>query len=168
MKKKQKEKYVFISYYKGDKKYIGRLKEIIKASTGWKLKSYPIDIGKENNASHEGYISKKMERASAVIRLIGPETHRRKFVNWEIEHASKEGKKIIGVFLKKLDVPLPSGIEDHADAIIDWDPRKIIKAINDKKIFCNPDGSERLENTDSSKKMKRVLCQRKKKKKALR
>jgi hypothetical protein len=67
-------------------------------------------------------------------------------VNWEVEQALKQGKRIIGVYLwGAKDSDIPPALEDAADAMVGWNRDSIMDAINGKNIFTKPDGTKRPE-----------------------
>ena len=160
-KKITDEKNVFISHHKKDEKHVEKLKKMLKKH-GCEAKNYSITSEKENQASNKDYIkqtlSKHMKPASVIICLIGKETYKREFVNWEIKHASREGKIIIGMYINKLCNPISSDLERYADSIINWDIKKLLDAMNGEKNFCNLDGSTRSKNPLY--KTVRVVCKK--------
>ena len=85
----------------------------------------------------------KMSWAGTVIVLVGKETHKRPWVNWEIEEAHRQGKKIVGVYEEGLKdkVELPDALKNFGTSQVDWNPEKIIGAINGNPSFQDPDGS---------------------------
>lgn len=79
--------------------------------------------------------------------MIGPKTHTREWVDWEIEQAAKKGKRIVGVYVNGIgqDQPtLPENLEKYADALVGWTGDRIIDAIEGKlnNWYC-ADGSLR-------------------------
>lgn len=98
-----------------------------------------IDSTKSNEASNPDYIKKllrdRIRWSGAVIVLIGPQTHTRDWVNWEINQENKEGKPIIGVFIQGAkDLDVPANFEKYGNALVGWNSGKIIRAIDGK---CN-------------------------------
>ncbi len=49
------------------------------------------------------WIDKEMKMRSCVVVLIGEETASRDWVKYEIEHAWKNGKGIVGIYINKLE-----------------------------------------------------------------
>ena len=88
-------------------------------------------------------LSIKVAWAGKVIVLIGKETHQRPWVDWEIEQANKQGKQIIGVFMRgHTDAEIPEKLKDYASDIVSWNTESILRAIegNAPQFQC-PDGS---------------------------
>ena len=84
-----KEKNVFISHFGKDDEHIGKLKELMQQK-GYTLRNSSIDSTKPNDASNPDYIRQllrdRIEWAGTTIVLIGPKTHTREWVDWEIEY----------------------------------------------------------------------------------
>ncbi|MCK9482195.1 MAG: TIR domain-containing protein [Bacteroidia bacterium] len=146
-----KNKNVFISHKGEDDEHIQKLKSLLE-SKGYNLKNSSIDSSKPNDAHSEEYIKSilrpRIEWAGTLICLIGDKTAQSKWVNWEIEYATKEGKNIVGVFLHgATDSEIPDNLNVFADSIVAWNGKKIINAIENKGNFENSDGSPR-DNPD--------------------
>lgn len=148
---------VFISHYGKDNDQIARLKYILKRR-GFNLRDSSVS-SKSNKAKNEDYIKQKILKpkinwAGQLIVLIGPKTHSRKYVNWEIEQAHKQGKNITGIYLPgaiKGEYKLPENFEKYGTALTPWSADPIIRAISGKSnSFQNPDGSHRSQSFVSS------------------
>ena len=74
---------------------------------------------------------------------ISPETNSSEWVNWEIEEAYRQEKIIVGVYEPGADgCEAPNSLYACADAIVKWDAKKIIAAINGQyKQIEKPDGT---------------------------
>ena len=85
------------------------------------------------------------EYSTAVFIPI--ETKNSNYVNWEIEYAHKQGKRIVGVWENgELGCELPEALEEYRDAMAGWQGNSIVEAIlGDDSIQQNPDGSARGE-----------------------
>lgn len=147
-------KNVFISHHHKDDASVDRMADLLKPR-GHKLRNSSIRAKPENqrrldeNRVSDDAIKRllrmKMRWAGQVIVIIGKETHKRPWVDWEIEQAKKMGKPIVGVYeygLKdKVEIPAP--LEKYADGIVAWRSDSIIDAINGRARFENPDGTLR-------------------------
>lgn len=139
---------VFVSHYHNDEENIGKMKDLL--GDRYSIRNYSVTSDKYNNAKSKGYIESLLRplinQASTFICLIGPNTHDSEWVNWEIEQAIKQGKRIIGVYIwGAKDSDIPPALEDGADAMVGWNKDSIIKAINGENIFINADGSTRAK-----------------------
>lgn len=61
------------------------------------------EVKKKGEDSIKRWINSTMYYRTCVIVLIGSETDSRKWCNYEIEHAWKEGKGIVGIFIHGLE-----------------------------------------------------------------
>ncbi|MDI7230508.1 TIR domain-containing protein [Leptospira santarosai] len=99
----------------------------------------------------------KMSWAGTVIVLVGSQTHSREWVNWEIEEANKQGKRIIGVFIqgaKESDVP--ESLEKYGDGLVGWNSEKIIAGLEGEEVgWCTPNGEPRAPVNNVT----RIECQ---------
>lgn len=89
------------------------------------------------------WLRAKISWAGAVVVLVGKETHSRPWVNWEIEQAHKQGKRIIGVWEHGgTEADLPSNLEKYADAMVGWQSDRIMDAIDGNiDNWQKPDGT---------------------------
>ncbi|MGL1861445.1 MAG: TIR domain-containing protein [Pseudodesulfovibrio sp.] len=127
------EKNVFISHYGRDDEHVGNMKDLLK-NAGCTLKNSSIDSSKPNQANNDEYIKQllrdRIRWAGCVTVLIGPQTHTRDWVNWEIEQAAKQGTRIVGVYINGAsDADVPEAFEKYGDALVGWTTDKIIGAI---------------------------------------
>lgn len=147
-------KNVFISHHHKDDKHVDSLTELL-GKNGCNIRNSSIRAKPANQerldkelvkeATIKRLLRMKMSWAGTVIVLLGKETYERKWVNWEIEEALNQGKKIVGVYEYGLKekVKLPEALEDSASSIVGWNPASIIDAINGAvpPTFQNPDGT---------------------------
>jgi len=146
---------VFISHYHKDDKHVDELTDMLKKN-GCNIRNSSIRAKPANeerlkkglvkDATIRRLLRMKMSWAGTVIVLVGKETHERKWVDWEIKEALRQGKNIVGVYEKGLvgKVELPEGLEELGKlgtAIVGWNPDAIIDAINGVPTFQYPDGS---------------------------
>ena len=64
-------------------------------------------------------------QATHVICYVGPETHEREAVDWEIREAHRQGKKVIAVRPKDSDYKVPKAIREYGDKVVEWNTDKI-------------------------------------------
>ena len=130
------EKNIFTSHYAGDNEQVKRLEQRLNdKQSKYKFRSSTIDEAKIIPSSNENVIRrglrKKINWAGAFIVAVGKETHKRDWVNWEIEEASRLGKNIVGVYLHgQRDSEIPPALEKYGDALVGYnDVDKIIDSI---------------------------------------
>lgn len=140
-------KNAFISHVHEDDAGLEKLKDLL-ASNGMTIRDSSIHTGKFNNAKDPDYIkhqilSPLINWAGIFICYISPKTKNSDWVNWEIECAAKQDKRIIGVWqCGDAQCEVPEALKEHADAIVGWNGTAIIDAINGKDGCENPDGSD--------------------------
>lgn len=140
---------VFISHYNKDEEHISRLRELIGDKQGVVLRNHSIDSTKPNNAKNEEYIKsllrERIGNSGTVVVLIGPKTHTRWWINWEIEQAYKQGKRIVGVYTSGAsESDIPENFENYGDALVGWQSERVLGAIDGEiNNMEKPDGSQR-------------------------
>ena len=140
------EKNVFISHHSKDDEHIDKLKELAKKNN-YILKNSSIDSTKPNQANSPDYIKKilrdRIAWAGTMVVLIGKGTHAREYVNYEIEEANRQGKRIVGIHIDgESDAEVPEAFKKYGDTLVGWTSEKIIDAIEGENVgFQNPDGS---------------------------
>lgn len=130
-------KNVFISHVHEDDDVVQDLKSLL-AKNGYDIRDGSIDSSKPNEANNPEYIKSailapRINWAGAMIVLISPNTHESQWVNWEIEYAQKQEKRIIGVWIhggKESD--LPENLKLYANAVVGWQVDSVIDALNGK------------------------------------
>lgn len=112
----------------------------LKAANAERLKR-----GEVSDRALKRALRMKISWASAVVVLIGKETHQRPWVSYEIEEAHRQGKPIIGVYERGgTDGKLPPELEKYGTAVVAWNAKAILDAINGQGgQFQNPDGTPR-------------------------
>ncbi len=125
----------FISHIQESEGDIPKLKGMMERN-GIVARNYSITTDKFNNAKSEGYIKgqilgPQIKQSSVLLTHVTPETKNSKWVNWEIEFAHKQGKRIVGVWQRGArNCELPSALEKYADAVVGWNGESIVDAIN--------------------------------------
>ena len=104
-----------------------------------------MDAGRVADETIKRLLRMKISWASTVVVIIGRETHARPWVNWEIEQAAKQGKRIVGVYAHGgTDAEKPSALERYGSAIVGWNTASLIDAIEGRtNRFENSDGTVR-------------------------
>lgn len=95
-------KNIFVSHYHSDAEKIEQLNALLNRH-GLKMKDSSIYENKNpNNAHNEEYIKSlirpRIEWAGTLVVLVGKDTSKSDYVNWEIEYAAQKGKRIVGVY----------------------------------------------------------------------
>ena len=143
----KERKNIFISHYGGDEKYVEPFKKLLSS----KINAYDSSVveSEPNNAANADYIkyqilAPKIKWAGTFVVLIGEETQYRDYVNWEIEYAIKNDKRIIGVYLPGADKDdVPEALEKYGDSLVTWDKTKVIGAMQGGTEWDTPNGDPR-------------------------
>lgn len=138
---------VFIPHYGKDEEYIPKLKNLLK-NKEYDISDSSIVESEPNNATNTEYIKSlirpKIEWAGTILVLIGPKTHEREWVNWEIDYAHKCVKRIVGVYLQgATDADIPEKLEEYGDACVAWNSDKLAAAIEGENIWHDSNGHYR-------------------------
>jgi hypothetical protein len=154
MSSESKRRHLFISHHHQDDVKVDKLTSLL-SNKGFDIRNSSVRMKPENERRmNEKKVDKKViERilrmkiswASSVIVLIGKDTHKRPWVNWEIDKAKEQGKRIIGVYDRGgTEADIPPSLEKYGSAIVNWNAESIMSAIDGQNTFHNPDGNNRI------------------------
>ena len=155
-------KNIFISHIHEDDEGLDKLKSLLNNS-GMTIRDYSINSDNPNNAHSEDYIKSeilapRIQQSSTLVVYISPKTKDSDYVNWEIEYASKQDKRIVGVWAQgEAGCEVPKALDNYADAVVGWTGNRIIDSINGKiDGWENPDGTKYAPRDD----FERYSCSR--------
>ncbi len=124
------------------------------------MRDYWISSDNPDNAKSEEFIKSqilapRIQQCSTVVVYVSPETKDSGYINWEIEYAQSNDKRIVGVWAHgESGCELPETLAKYADAVVGWTENRIIDAINGEfDGWENPDGSQ-----PSPRQIKRYSC----------
>lgn len=146
-----KHKNVFISHHSKDEEHIGKLQNLL-SKNGFVTRNSSMDTSKRRPYRVEPETIKRLLRmrmkwSSTCIVLIGKKTHSREFVDWEIKNASRQGKRIVGIYLhgEKETAKVPDALNKFGDSLISWrDSQTMIDVIDGRtNKWVNSNGSNR-------------------------
>lgn len=135
-----KRRHVFISHHHKDDAEVDKLTKLMSRK-GYDIRNSSIRAKPANQARLDKGLVKpeviqrllrmKISWAGTVVVLVGKETHSRPWVDWEIEQAQKQGKRIVGVWAQgSTEADLPKNLEKYADAVVGWQSERIMDAID--------------------------------------
>lgn len=137
---------VFISHVHEDDAGLQKLKDLL-GSKGMSIRDASIHAGKENNANNPDYIKSgilapQIDWAGTFVVYVTPKTKGSAWVDWEIEYAQKQGKRIVGVWAHgEQGCEVPEGLDKYADAMVGWHGDSIVDAIDGHaNRWESPDG----------------------------
>jgi len=154
MTSESKRRHVFISHHHADDSSVDNLTSLLSRS-GYDIRNSSIrakpanqrrlEQGRVKDETIRRLLRMKISWAGTVVVLIGKETHSRPWVDWEIKQANKQGKRIVGVYIRGgTEADKPASLEKYASAIVGWNTECIMAAIDgSENQFQNPDGSLR-------------------------
>ncbi len=144
-----KTKNIFISHHSADDKQLQDLKRRL-SEKGYDARNSSVDSTKyqakrPSNAVIERYLRRCINWGGKFICLIGDNTYKRPWVNYEIEQAYKLGKPIVGIYLHGCanDVELPEAFKKYGGTPLGWNSLDKLGEILDGKSLppeC-PDGT---------------------------
>ena len=139
---------VFISHIHENDDGLIKLKNLLKEN-GMTARDYSINADNPNNAHSEDYIkfqilAPRIQQSGTLVVYVSPETKDSPWVNWEIEYAQKQGKRIVGVWAHgEAGCEVPDALDKYADAVVGWIGNRIVDAINGEiNDWENPDGTK--------------------------
>ena len=118
---------IFISHYGRDDEHVQSLKTRLKEQ-GYDVRNFSVDSTnhkdgrKPSDPVVQRLLRMRISWSSSLICLIGDRTHTREWVDFEIEEAHKQGKRIIGVYAhgSMETAQLPESVKRYASNIIGW------------------------------------------------
>ena len=139
----------FISHIHENDSGVTDLKDLLSRH-GLTCRDESITRDKFNAAQNEEYIkygilAPRINWSGVFLVYISPETRRSAWVDWEIEYAHKQGKRIVGVWERGSNqCEPPQALELYADAVVGWHGESVLDAINGHSdVWHQPDGSTR-------------------------
>lgn len=146
-------RHVFISHHHADDQAVSNMTGML-ARSGYEIRNSSIrakpanqrrlDQGLVSDKTIKRLLRMKMSWASTVIVLIGKNTANRPWVDWEIDQAKRQGKRIVGVYERGgTENDKPAALEDYASAIVNWNAESIISAVEGENSFQTPEGKNR-------------------------
>jgi hypothetical protein len=105
------------------------------AKGGLTIRDSSINSSNPNDAKDPDYIKSQIlapqiQWASTLLVYITPQTKESDWVNWEIEYAEKQGKRIVGVYAHGAgECDVPAALEKYADDIRGWNSDGVVDAI---------------------------------------
>ncbi|QDT35959.1 TIR domain-containing protein [Stratiformator vulcanicus] len=165
-KNESKRRHIFVSHHHKDDAGVDKMTDLLKRG-GCDARNSSIRALRPENQERmkkgmvkdetiRRWLRAKISWAGAVVVLVGKETHSRPWVDWEIEQAHKQGKRIIGVYEQGgTEADLPKNLHKYRDALVGWQSDRIMDAIDGKL-----DNSQKSDGTAWPKRdIKRIKCQ---------
>lgn len=146
-------RHVFISHHHADDQAVTKMTDMLSRK-GYEIRNSSIRAkpanqerlanGLVSDRTIQRLLRMKVSWASMVIVLIGKNTAQRPWVDWEINQAKRQGKRIIGVYERGgTENDKPAALEQYASAIVNWSADSIISAVEGTNSFQTPAGEDR-------------------------
>jgi len=125
---------VFLSFDSDDLPQIRGLR-VLAANPNYDLEFYDESLKEPIESQRAEYIKQvireKIKRASITLCLVGSNTYKSKWVDWELRESEKQGNKIIAMALKGIErVIFPSFLKEKSITVWKWDPEYLQTLIN--------------------------------------
>ena len=131
---------IFISHRGIDDEHVQRLKQRLR-NRGNIVRNSSIDSTKYQDRIPRDpviarYLQIGVKWAGTFICLIGEDTHNSKWVNYEIEQAHLQGKRIVGIYKYGCidSVELPAAFKHYGGPLIGWNSLHKLQDIMDGNI----------------------------------
>ena len=129
--KVERTRNVFISFHVADEAYVELLRQQAKDEK-YELEFRDYSVKEPFDEKWKTNCRERIAQTSCTVVMIGEETASREAVNWEIEESYRQGKKVIGVRIKKdKNHPIPKALKDHNAPIVNWNLKEIQKLLDD-------------------------------------
>ncbi len=129
------KKRVFLSFKREDLQQVQGLR-LLSATPAYDLEFYDESVRGAINSENADYIKRKIRekinRTSVTVCLIGKNTHKSEWVNWELQESHGKENTIIAMALKGVDkAALPKLIKAEKIGFWEWDPEYLSRLINE-------------------------------------
>lgn len=128
-------KKIFVSHIHEDDAEVGNLVKLLADHGHWVTDS-SVTNDEPNRAKDKDYIryqvlAPRIDEADVLTVLVSPGMRDSEHVDWEIEYAQKQEKRIVGVWAQNgSEEDLPDALKDYADAVVGWQAERIYEAID--------------------------------------
>jgi len=121
---------VFISFHIDDEAQVNLLRAQAK-SEQFEIEFRDYSVKEPFDEKWKTNCRERIGQTSALICMIGGETAQREAVNWEIEEAYRQGKKVIGVRIyRDRNHAVPKPLLEHGASIVEWNLAKISRLLD--------------------------------------
>lgn len=116
---------VFISFHHEDEAQVNLLRQQAKNEQS-DIQFTDYSVKEPFDEKWKTQCAERINRTSVVVVMVGPETHEREAVNWEINKAYELKKKVICVRIYRDEHHrIPQQCKDNNAKVINWDLNSI-------------------------------------------
>lgn len=121
---------VFISFHIDDEAQVNLLRAQAK-SEQFEIEFRDYSVKEPFDEKWKTNCRERIAQTSALICMIGEETAQREAVNWEIEEAYRQGKKVVGVRIyRDRNHAVPRSLLEQGAPIVEWNLAKISRLLD--------------------------------------
>ncbi len=121
---------VFISFHVDDEAQVDLLRSQAK-NDNYDLEFRDYSVKEPFDEKWRTNCKQRIAQTSVVVVMIGEKTAERNAVNWEIDEAYRQGKKVIGVRINRdKNHAIPEAMKDNKAPILNWNLKDIDREIN--------------------------------------
>lgn len=122
---------VFISFHIEDELQVNLLRAQAR-SEQYEIEFRDYSVKEPFDEKWKTNCRERISQCSAFICMIGEKTAQREAVNWEIEEAFRQGKKVIGVRIyRDRNHAVPKPLRQHGAPIVEWNLSNISRLLYD-------------------------------------
>ena len=144
---------IFISHKGTDDDHVQSLKKRL-IDKGFNIRNFSVDSTKHTSKKRPSdaviyrFLRRQVSWSGTFICLIGEDTHKSKYVNYEIRQAYLKGKRIVGVFKHgcKDNVELPESFKKYGGPRIGWNSIDKLGSIIEGENIPNEDPSGKVSS----------------------
>ena len=123
---------IFISYKWEDNRYFNGMKGLLNNPNN-RYVHYVLserdDLRNKGKNVVENHLKENIRNCNRLICLVGEDTHSSKWVQWELEVATSQNKKIIPVRIPGTTGGAPRLIRERTISVIKWKADEVNKAL---------------------------------------
>ncbi len=121
---------VFISFHVNNEEQVNLLRSQAK-NENFDLEFRDYSVKEPFDEKWKTNCKQRIAQTSVVLVMIGEHTAERPAVNWEIDEAYRQGKKVIGVRIHRdQNHTVPKVLVEHKAPILYWNIKDINREIN--------------------------------------
>jgi hypothetical protein len=127
------KKRVFLSFIEEDKEKVAGLR-LLATNPNYDLEFYDESVRVAIDSRDAEYVKKrigeKINRTSVTVCLISEDTHKSRWVDWELQESDEKRNTVIAMALKGVNqAVLPSLIKERKLTFHAWDPANLNKLV---------------------------------------
>lgn len=128
--KKARLRNVFISFHVNDEAKVDLLRSQSK-NEKYDIEFRDYSVKEPFDEKWKTNCRQRIAQTSVVVVMIGEKTAERPAVNWEVEEAYRQGKKVVGIRIyRDKNHEIPKAMRDKKAPILDWNLKDVDREIN--------------------------------------